>query len=124
MRPNATRSASRAVRNDRSAATTKIASSRFVLPWPLSPTKTLNRSRGSSRTGRRLRTPSRASAQIRSFQILIGMTTPRYSSELTGRMSPGSSSPPSAIVIWSLDICPSSSTTYFGLNPIAMFSPL
>src|SRR6185503_18123897 len=39
-------------------------------------------------------------------------------------MSPGSSSPPSATVTWSLDICISSSTTYLGLNPMARGSEL
>src|SRR5262249_48626796 len=63
--PKPIRSASLVVRNERSAAMTKIASSRWVLPWPLSPENTLNRSRGSSDSGRRLRTPRATRAWIR-----------------------------------------------------------
>src|SRR6185503_1463009 len=59
------RSASRAVRKLRSAATTKMVSSRLVLPCPLSPANTWNRAPGASSTRARLRTPSRLRCSTR-----------------------------------------------------------
>src|SRR6201999_3675145 len=41
-----------------------MASSKFVLPWPFCPTKTLKRSRGASSTGWRLRTPVAVNSSI------------------------------------------------------------